>query len=668
MADNHISLYCLVDGLAPSNAFPVDIESTKTIGNLKDLIKAKQSPDFDDVAANKLTLWRVSVPDDNPGSVITIAALDSKTELSTPRTPLSQLFPKSSDVNTYIIVQRPPPARSPPASNYISQKRLADDGEKSPGFRNDLQAGDVITMPSLGQIPKEFGQHGQGCKLFVTEQMLELWKDMRGDKEHAKVLDTDKEEIADTAVVERFLALNKDILTGAELEKLVDDYDGSSEISRDAVWVIFDKLLKSRDRKTLLLVDEHRKLFKNEPYVPEKFKSLTHLSSYGMWGEVAKGSRVIFTGTAHAKYEMTILEESYRFTSVVYVGPLSTNVFSKLLDTYPCLSTLAIKEKVMDITNHVPRELVYLSAFSSDLPDPISAGDLQNWTQGRTKYFLSIADMYIKSRDRYDKERFYRVLLHTFLGSSSAVDFEWDFLDLGLIYRSKDVGKVGTQHHILCRPAQNALLELFKNLPLSEDTKERIFDGNVSGDDFEKELWRRIISTPKPIELHATDLNNKNPTTVSLNFIRHDTINSGSISLGFGNGNVMTRGYRGHPRFGFMLGPMLIQVSVRDFGAHNEGSADIKKAFDDRDKNDGTNQIERYLNDVYGAGHSARMINSKFVVTKDGVLVPGFRIVYIRGSPGKPTHRELVKKFPDVLHIAFDQVIAKLFENLWGTG
>ncbi|KAG0009049.1 hypothetical protein BGZ82_004280, partial [Podila clonocystis] len=60
--------------------------------------------------------------------------------------------------------------------------------------------------------------------------------------------------------------------------------------------------------------------------------------------------------------------------------------------------------------------------------------------------------------------RFYKALLKTFLGSTSTVDFEWGFLDLGLIYRSKDVGRIGTQDHILCRPAQNALLELFKTL------------------------------------------------------------------------------------------------------------------------------------------------------------------------------------------------------------
>lgn len=163
--------------------------------------------------------------------------------------------------------------------------------------------------------------------------------------------------------------------------------------------------------------------------------------------------------------------------------------------------------------------------------------------------------------------------------------------------------------------------------------------------------------------LKATDLNNKNPTTISLNFIHYETLKVGKISLGSGHENVLTRGYKRYPRFDLILGPMFIQVSVSDFGAHNEGSADIKKAFDDRDK-DGTNQVERYLNDVYGAGHSARMMNNKFVVTKGGVPVPGFHIVYIRGSPGRPAHRELVNKFPDVLHITFEELMDKLFRNI----
>ncbi|KAG0350128.1 hypothetical protein BGX24_008247, partial [Mortierella sp. AD032] len=46
MTDNRLSLFCLVHGEATSNAFPVEIESTKTIGDLKELIKTKKTNDF----------------------------------------------------------------------------------------------------------------------------------------------------------------------------------------------------------------------------------------------------------------------------------------------------------------------------------------------------------------------------------------------------------------------------------------------------------------------------------------------------------------------------------------------------------------------------------------------------------------------------------------------
>ncbi|KAF9314604.1 hypothetical protein BG003_003982 [Podila horticola] len=68
MTDNLMRLFCLVNGEPTSNAFPVEIKSTKTIGDLKDLIKTKKTPEFDDIAADKLTLWRVTIPitdDDN---------------------------------------------------------------------------------------------------------------------------------------------------------------------------------------------------------------------------------------------------------------------------------------------------------------------------------------------------------------------------------------------------------------------------------------------------------------------------------------------------------------------------------------------------------------------------------------------------------------------------
>ncbi|KAG9060866.1 hypothetical protein KI688_007935 [Linnemannia hyalina] len=108
MTDNHLTLFCLVDGEATSNAFPAEIESITTIGDLKKLIKAEQSPDFDDNVANKLTLWRVFIPEVKQSSTITVDALDDKTELDKPRTPLSELFREIPEDNTYVIVQRPP--------------------------------------------------------------------------------------------------------------------------------------------------------------------------------------------------------------------------------------------------------------------------------------------------------------------------------------------------------------------------------------------------------------------------------------------------------------------------------------------------------------------------------------------------------------------------------
>ncbi|KAG0047663.1 hypothetical protein BGZ90_007830 [Linnemannia elongata] len=732
MANKILNLFCLVDGEGTSNAFSVKVASTDTVDGLKKLIKAEKTNKFSDFDADQLTLWRVSIPvvPANRHKPIFLNEIESPVELD-PTDDVSEAFPSRNKLpkkTIYVIVQRPPAELDLPANKKIRitegwRRYTASDGtavdlppswinilastefvpEPRAAFdhlKDDLRAGDAIIAPSMGQTPKEFGRHGQDRRLFVTEQMLELWEDMRGDQEFtyrrvlsgpmgvgksylsyflaakayaegwlvlyisdAQELDGDDENESALQMVKRFLDLNKDILTGTELEMLVNEYNGTHNISRNALSVIFDPLLKSRERKTLLLVDEHGKLFKKEPYVPDRFKSLVPLSSYHWWGEDAKGSRVIFTGTAHAKYEMEILDESYRPTSVVFVGPLSRNVFSNLLDTYPRLAAPAIREEVIAITNCVPRELVTLSAFLERLPYPISVDSLQKWTKDRAKDFHLVAETYYIGRHLIRQGRFYKALLQTFLGSTSTVNFEWDFLDLGLVYRSKDVGRIGTQHHILCRPAQRALLDLFKTLPLPEAIKKRICDDSLSGDQFEEALFHQLICTNKPVELKATDLNNENSTTITLDFFHCDTLQFGKTSLGSGHENVLTPGYERYSRFDFMLGPMFIQASISDFGDHNKGSADLGKAFTVKDDN-GRNQIERYLNDLYGPGHSAKIEKNRFVVTRNGVPVPGFCVVYIRGSSGVPSHRAWVKKFPDVRHIAYKEVKENLFKNI----
>ncbi|CAG8610081.1 3498_t:CDS:2, partial [Paraglomus occultum] len=54
-----ITLFCLVQG---TPAFPVDIDKNRTVGHLKDAIKAKKAPEFDSWPPDKLRLWKVEIP------------------------------------------------------------------------------------------------------------------------------------------------------------------------------------------------------------------------------------------------------------------------------------------------------------------------------------------------------------------------------------------------------------------------------------------------------------------------------------------------------------------------------------------------------------------------------------------------------------------------------
>ncbi|KAF9274031.1 hypothetical protein BGZ68_000974 [Mortierella alpina] len=129
MTDTLLTLFCLVDGEATSNAFPVEIASSKTIGDFKKLIKSEIPDTFNGVDAKDLTLWSVSIPDDNLSSAITADVLSDRTQLNNPRTRLSKLFPEAPDDYTYILVQRPPPVHAPvpirastPLPGYLSDE------------------------------------------------------------------------------------------------------------------------------------------------------------------------------------------------------------------------------------------------------------------------------------------------------------------------------------------------------------------------------------------------------------------------------------------------------------------------------------------------------------------------------------------------------------------
>ncbi|KAF9367006.1 hypothetical protein BGX21_007930, partial [Mortierella sp. AD011] len=129
-----------------------------------------------------------------------------------------------------------------------------------------------------------------------------------------------------------------------------------------------------------------------KPPVPEKFKSLKPLMDLAHWTDLNLGSRLILTGTAHAKFEMEYMEDSFKPDSVVFVGPLSELVFSKLLMRTGNLN-LANVDEIVRITNRVPRELMKLSAFIEENSISIDEA-LTKFEVNRTGYFQDIAEKY----------------------------------------------------------------------------------------------------------------------------------------------------------------------------------------------------------------------------------------------------------------------------------
>ncbi|KAF9426945.1 hypothetical protein BGZ76_002531 [Entomortierella beljakovae] len=109
---SEITLFCIVD--ADSTAFSVDILPNKTVDHLKKKIKEEQSPLFDDIRAQDLNLWHVSIPmeddDEDDKPVLLENHHKSAKRISTKKaaTEISDIFGTAPSKNTiHVIVQRP---------------------------------------------------------------------------------------------------------------------------------------------------------------------------------------------------------------------------------------------------------------------------------------------------------------------------------------------------------------------------------------------------------------------------------------------------------------------------------------------------------------------------------------------------------------------------------
>ncbi|KAF9920918.1 hypothetical protein BGZ67_000908, partial [Mortierella alpina] len=131
MTNNLLTLFCLVDGEATSNAFSVKVPSSDTVDDLRKLIKTEIPDTFTGVDAKDLTLWRVSIPMTRHNNELTILfnniSKEEKEKLH-PADDLSDVFDEQPCKKTiHIIVQRRPAVQAPvpirastPLPGYLS--------------------------------------------------------------------------------------------------------------------------------------------------------------------------------------------------------------------------------------------------------------------------------------------------------------------------------------------------------------------------------------------------------------------------------------------------------------------------------------------------------------------------------------------------------------------
>ena len=101
-----ITLLCLVKGNITANAFPVHIEGSSLVGDLKDAIKAKKAPEFDNFPADRLKLWKVKIPDNQDDLLSNLTLNDGDELLATKK--ISKYFPDSPpEEHIHVIVKLP---------------------------------------------------------------------------------------------------------------------------------------------------------------------------------------------------------------------------------------------------------------------------------------------------------------------------------------------------------------------------------------------------------------------------------------------------------------------------------------------------------------------------------------------------------------------------------
>ncbi|KAI7819292.1 hypothetical protein BC939DRAFT_460337 [Gamsiella multidivaricata] len=554
----------------------------------------------------------------------------------------------------------------------------------------NVQVGSQITTKHPGQVPKYFGQGYQGNQFFVTEQMMEIWQMLASDTKFpvkkvlsgpmgvgksylawflaaqayangwlvlyvsdASRLNQDTAERASIEICKRFLAINKDILTAAELKEMVTYEDRSTPLVVSIAGTILGSLLQRRERKSLYIIDEHGALFASDPPAPDRLVLLLPLQSFNCWEESAAGARVIFTGTAHAKFERAYLIDG---THLIYVGPLSPAILGRLqagvfshFDSTVRDHVSDIEDEVLRITNCVPRELVNLAQEIGTAPLTLKEikEKLDIFEERRRHEFKYVAESHYNSLPRNSKDGTRLALAQMFLPSKDrpTAIFNWRFLDFGMVYQYLSSSEITVFYSPICPAAKAALLDLYKLCPLPESYRYGLAQDNLDGEQFEDALFQQLIRTSGSM-LETTDLVGKNAVDIHLKISGYELLQEPPRNFGKDGLDILIRCYAGYPRFDFLLGYTFFQ------------------------RKGGKNQIEEYLDAMFGDVHKADInLNCRggnnytktFVVSRDGRACPLFSIVYICGRPGATNHPSKAQEYPRIRHISYEEIKSKFF-------
>ena len=106
-APSLLLLNCWVLGEDTTRIFPVEIDRDKNVGGLKKAIKEEKKPAFDNITADSLNVWKVSIPIDEDvnleAQVKNLKVLETKSLL--PVQPLSGIFRNAVEERLHVIVR-----------------------------------------------------------------------------------------------------------------------------------------------------------------------------------------------------------------------------------------------------------------------------------------------------------------------------------------------------------------------------------------------------------------------------------------------------------------------------------------------------------------------------------------------------------------------------------